>query len=279
MNVTERESIILNTAWQVIDSMVNPSMFEGFREDAPTTIRPETRKHSVLFVILLRDFLSEVRASGKKAVPLGLLKPPDNARPTDRTFIFHLRQVCKDPSLGPNVELLQERTEAFADWLEGSFEAEGVNLAEIGVVCDLRVERYEYLQICGDIAKHSLPRLSIIARRIRNLLGEAGHTITEEESFRAIPSFFDRFFNDSFEYSTSRIAEFLNEIRWAIFEYLVPHFEHARHSKGGIDYDYHVPREIEEPVARAMYRDLMNRVRAKPWIPRFVVDPYLKKRH
>ena len=279
MNVTERESIILNTAWQVIDTMVNRYMFVGFREDQPTTLLPDTRQHALLFVILLRDFLSEVRAFGKDPVPFGLCRPPPNARPTERTFIFHLRQICLRPSLGTTVEPLRERTEAFADWLEGSFEAQGVNLGEIDLVCDLRVERFKYLQMCGDIAKHSLPRLSVNANHLRNLLARAGHPITEQQSYLAIPSFFDWFFNDCFMYSASRIAEFLNDIRWAIFEYLVPEFQRAWYPIDDIAYGYHIPPEIEEPVAHAMYWNLMNRVRGKPWIPRFVVTEYLKRRH
>ena len=279
MNDIERESIILNTAWQVIDAMVNRSMFVGFRENGPTTLLPETREHAMLFVVLLRDFLSEIRAFGKEPLPFGLCKPPAHARPTDHTFIFHLRLVCQNPILGTEVDSLREKIEAFGDWLEGAFVAQDVGLAEIDLVCDLRVERYKYLQMCGDIAKHSLPRLSVNARHLRNILAEAGHEVTEEQSYLAIPSFFDWFFDDSFMYSASRIAEFLNEIRWAIYEYLVPEFQRAWYRVDEIAYGYHVPQRIEEPVARAMYWDLMNRVRMKPWISRFSVDPYLKLRH
>ena len=279
MNVTEREAIILNTTWQVIDDMVNRAMFVGIRDDQPTTLLPETRAHALLFVILLRDFLSEARSIGRASVPFGLSTPAPNARPTERTFIFHLREVCHQPSLGTQIEPLREQVEAFAQWLEGSFEAQGVNLSEIDLICDLRVERYKYLQMCGDIAKHSLPRLSVNARYLRKLLERAGHAITEEQSYLAIPNFFDWFFNDCFMYSASRIAEFLNEIRWAIFEYLKPEFQRAWYPTDDIAYGYRIPSEIEEPVAHAMYWDLMNRVLHKPWIPRFVVTEDLKRRH
>lgn len=280
MNVTERESIILNTAWQVIDAMVNRSMFVGFRDDRPTTLLPRTREHGLLFVILLRDFLSEVGTFRKgDAEPFGLCRPPKNARPTDRTFIFHLKQVCQRPSLGTDVKRLRDQTDAFGDWLEGSFEAQDVNLADIDLVCDLRIERYRYIQMCGDIAKHGLPRLSVNANHLRKLLARAGHPITEEQSYLAIPSFFEWFFDDCFMYSISRIAEFLNEIRWATFEYLLPEFQRAWYQIDDGSYGYYVPQDIEEPVARAMYWDLMNRVRLRPWISRFVVTKYLKMRH
>ena len=279
MNATEREAIILNTAWQAIDTMVNRSMFVGFDDDQPTGLLPKAREHALLFVILLRDFLSEEHSSRQAPVPFGLSKPPRNAGPIERTFILHLRQVHEQPSLGTKIEPLREQTEAFADWLEGSFEEQGVNLCEIDLVCDLRVERYKYLQMCGDIAKHSLPRLSVNARYLRKLLNGAGHEITEEQSYLAIPSFFNWLFDDCFMYSASRIAEFLNEIRWAIFEYLKLEFQRAWYPIDDIACGYHVPPEIKEPAAHAMYWDLMNRVRGKPWIPRFVVSEYLKRRH
>ena len=46
-----------------------------------------------------------------------------------------------------------------------------------------------------------------------------------------------------------------------------------------LSYRYHVPGNCTEPVARSMYWDLMNRVRAKPWIQRFSVDAVLSLRY
>ena len=71
----------------------------------------------------------------------------------------------------------------------------------------------------------------------------ARHTVTEEQSYLAIPGFFD----DCFMYIASRIAEFLNDIRWAVFEYLVPEFQRAWYPMDDIRYGYHAPREIDEP--------------------------------
>lgn len=220
--------------------MVNRSVFVGLQTDKPTTLLPQTREHALLFVVLLRDFLSEVRSVGKTPLPMGLCKPPPNSSPSDRTFIFHLRQVCAAPRLGTDPSGLNCTVEQFARWLEGSFDAKGVNLANIDLVCDLRVERYRYIQMCGDIAKHSLPRLSVNARHLRNLLRDAGHEITEEQSYLAIPSFFDWFFDDCFMYSLSRITEFLNEIRWAIFDYLEPEHQRAWRQIDDVAYEYDI---------------------------------------
>ena len=42
-------------------------------------------------------------------------------------------------------------------------------------------------------------------------------------------------------------------------------------------YGYYVPADIADPAARAMYWDMMNRVRAKPWVHRFVVSDCFKQ--
>jgi hypothetical protein len=67
-----------------------------------------------------------------------------------------LRQVCVKPQLGADTQALASSVETFADWLEGEFTTEGVNLPSINVVVDLRIARWRYLKMCADIAKHSL---------------------------------------------------------------------------------------------------------------------------
>ena len=101
MNEIERESIILNSAWKMIDDMVNWAMFVKNDRAEPTNFMFKTDQHAQLFIILLRDFLSEVHAFKSASVPLGLKKVPSHARPSDLTFIFHLRQVRDDPGLDP----------------------------------------------------------------------------------------------------------------------------------------------------------------------------------
>jgi hypothetical protein len=138
MNDIERESIILNSAWEMIDGMVNWAMFAKNERTRPTNLTFEAHQHSLLFSILLGDFLSQIQAFKGSPVPLGLKAVPSNARPADRTFLFHLRQVCADPKLGTSTTRLRSEIDAFADWLEGDFIAPGVNLHTINVVADLR---------------------------------------------------------------------------------------------------------------------------------------------
>ncbi len=277
MNSIERESIILNSAWEMIDGMVNWAMFVKSDHTRLTNLMFKTSHHQLLFIILITDSLSEVRAFRGNSVPLGLKPAPPNTQPSNLTFIFHLRQVCSDPILGAGATNLSEHIEAFGSWLEVEFEAAGVNLNAINIVADLQVARYRYIKTCGDIAKHNLARLATNAGHIRKLLKAAGHKVSEEEAYLAVKGFFNWFNDDIFLYHFSQIAEFLNNIRWAMFEYLQPEFQRSWHltEKATPDfpvYGYRVPAEITEPLSRAMYWDLMNHVRAEPWVHRFIIS-------
>lgn len=284
MNEVEQECIILNSVWQMVDDMVNWAMFVKHDRTEPTNMMFETSQHSRLFVILLGDFLSQLRAFKGQPIPLGLRAPPSNARPSDLTFLYYMMQVCANPQFAPQASNLQTCTETFATWLEEEFVASGVNLHAINVVADIRVPRYRYIKICGDIAKHNLARLSTNVAHIRRLLDASGHPVSEQDAYLAVDNFFEWFHADIFIYHSSQIAEFLNNIRWAIFDYLQPEYTRSWHRPAGADLDslryaYYYPPGCDEPLARAMYWNLMNRVRGKPWVHRFVVHESFKQRY
>ena len=284
MNAIEQECIILNSVWAMIDDMVNWAIFVRPELSDFSHLRFESPGHAELFNIRLGDFLSQLRAFKGQPIPFGLNTPPSNTSPTNLTFIFHLRQVVTDPRLGGDAAGLGVATEAFASWLEGDFFAEGVNLADINVVADIRISRQRYLKICGDIAKHHLARLAANAKQVRDLLHASGHPITEQDSYLALPSFYEWFHRDIFIYHSSLIAKFLNDIRWQVYSYLQPEFNHSWHLKdewiGSFQpYGYVYPADCCEPVARAMYWEVMNRVRGRPWITPFEIDDAFKLRY
>jgi len=284
MNDTEREAIILNSAWEMIDGMVNWAIFLKLDSAEPTNLMFKTRESSLLFIILLGDFLSEIRVFKGDPPPLGLKPAPSIVRPSDLTFLFHLRQVCDNPKLGIDTTTLRRTVEDFADWIEGEFTAEGVYLSDIEVVADLRISRIRYLKMCGDIAKHNLARLATNVKHLRSLLEAAGHPVSEQDAYLAVENFFTRFHDDIFNYHQSQIAEFLNNIRWSIHEYLLPEFKRSWYltgkALGNIKvYSYHVPTDIADPLAHAMYWNLMGRSRSGPYLERFIVDELLKRRY
>ena len=284
MNDIEREAIILNSAWTMIDGMVNWAMFVKNDLRESTNLMFKDREHGRMFVILLGDFLSQVQARANQPVPLGLKATPADARPSDRTFLHHLRQVCQAPQLGGDTADLERQVEAFAQWLEEEFTAPDVALPDIDMQTDLRIARYRYLKMCCDIAKHHLGRLSANVRHVRTLLRQAGRDIDEQAAYLAVENFFQWFFEHIFVYHSSQIAEFLNDIRWAIYHYLQPEFERSYHLTDDATpdfpaYSYHVPDAINQPIARAMYWDAMNRFRREPLMPRFVIHEAHKRRY
>ncbi|MCY4003846.1 MAG: hypothetical protein OXF33_09105 [Rhodospirillales bacterium] len=82
MNDIEREAIILNSAWKMIDGMVNWAMFVRTDLREPTNLMFQDDEHARMFVILLGDFLSQVRALGSQAAPFGLRAAPADAHPS-----------------------------------------------------------------------------------------------------------------------------------------------------------------------------------------------------
>lgn len=281
MNDTEREAIILNCAWEMIDGMVNWAIFEKTDSVELSNLWFPSSQHRQLFLILLADFLSQTRGFSGRPIPLGLKEPPSDTTPSNKTFLFHLRQVCTQPVLGPDASGLHTAVEEFASWLEREFVTEGVNLSDIDLVCDIKVSRLQYIKICGDIAKHNLARLEANVKRVRDLLAATGNCITEDQGYLAIPTFNDWFATGIFPYHASHVAELLNNIRWAIYRYLQPEFRRSWHRKPEWSelfplYGYHVPSEIDAPVARSMYWDVMNRSRSGPYVQRFTIPPYAK---
>jgi hypothetical protein len=278
MNSTEQEAIILNAAWEMIDDMVNWAMLVKFEEPL-RTVMFETSQHARLFNILLGDFLSDLKAYKKSPPPFGLRAAPQNARKSDLTFLFYLRQVCAEPQLGNDTCPLRDAVEAFADWLEQEFVAEQVNLGTIDIVADISVQRWRYIKMCGDIGKHNIARLEANARHIRTLLASADKEISEQDSFLAIPDFYEWFHTNIFIAHSAAIADLLNNIRIAVHHYLRTEFARAFvRTDDPFDgmYHYDVPATIQQPVARAMYWDAMNRVRSGLFMRRFAISDHLK---
>lgn len=277
----EQEVIVLNAAWGMIDEMVNHAMFhlpKGGRTD--TNLLHQSDFTLRLFNILLGDFLSPLSVRGKRDLPFGLSKPPENSGTSDFTFLFYLKTVCKTPQLGSNPSSLKEVTEAFSSWLEAKSAVENVWFPSASIEVDLQVERREWIRICGDIAKHSFARLEPNVAKIVRILRDHDKNVEVAKGYELLPEFSDWFHNNILAYHASTIAEFLNNIRLELHAYLKPEFCRSfsrTDAEGG--YKFEVPKEIEQDLPRSMYWELMNRCRIEPLFPKFTVTEYLKKRY
>jgi hypothetical protein len=273
----EREVIVLKAIWELVDEMVNYEMFAKLPRTSDTNLTFKTMTHQRLFNILLVDLLSQPRKW-----PFELPMAPAGASKSRKNILYQLVIVCDDPKLNPSGgDLLRLPLEVFLRWLETECHVEKVWMPSISVEMNIRIKRFEFIKICGNIAKHSFPRLNAVVDEIREILEANGASVDEGQAYLVIPEFYEWFHDNVFSYHSSAIAEFLNNIRWGIFEYLTPEF--ARSFTGEDPslprYSYKIPAGCDKPLTQAIYWDLMNSVRSKPYLPRFEVTQYLKMRY
>lgn len=269
----DREIIVLSAVWDLIESMVHYGHFEKAHRLDEATLMFKSRECSLLFIILLVDFLSLPRGGA-----FGL-KHRSGDGSLAKTYLGNLLDIGAKPHLGGNTSLLSSSTKSFAEWLDGSVTVDKVWLPSIERDGPITVQRMAYLKICGTASKHGFTRLDVIVRRIQQVLAENGTEIDEGQSYLIIPDFQEWFREHVFMASSTMIAFFLNEIRWGIFRYLRTEFERAYqpYMVGGFEpYRFDVPPEITDPLIRSMYWGLMNGVRSEPYFPRFTVQTYLR---
>lgn len=256
---TEEEVILLSSITDLIDSMVNLSILQVLGTSPNAQILFHTATHQRFFNILLVDLLS---TSDKDLV--GHQIP----------YLKALSNLCDHPSFnkGNSVGNLQKATDSFVHWLKHKANVD-VWLPSVSADVELAMPREMLLRICGNISKHSLLRQSGPAKNLCSLLKGSNFPLTLDEAVLALQDFFKRFHTDVFNYHASTIAEFLNEIRWGVYEYLLPEYRRS-YTPVASDpqrYSFSPPTELQADVAKALYWDLMNRIRRKPILERFTV--------
>ena len=273
----EREAIVLNAVLGMIDDMVNHAIFVPLGEDTRSaTLLPTTSTALRQFGTLLRDFLSPVTAKSGKPLPFGLPKPPNGDYATDHTTLFYLRRIAAEPLLGKDVEGLCQSVEAFVRWLEEYASVPKVWLAHISVELDLSIKRIDFIRISGDIGKHNFLRLSGQVRRFQAILAENGIDVDEGEAFLAVPDAWDWFHTHLLAFHAGNIAEFLNNIRYAIRSYVAPVSQKSLRRIDGFRHDFDRPSGITNRFARAQYFELMQSQLRQPNYPQFTVSASFK---
>lgn len=264
---TETETVLLKAVWDLIDEAVNRSMMDILGDSPQCEIRFHTSVHQRYFNIVLVDLLAET----------------DDKAPLPKTsFLKGLTSVAKVPHMAPAraVRTLAAATEDFQQWLDQQVEVEAW-LPSINVQAVLKPARGLFIRMAGNLSKHGFLRTYRVAAQLQSLLERAGTTVSLEEASLALADFYERFHTDILNYHASTLAEFLNNIRWGIYEYLTPAFEKSFRwsSDGPPMYSYVYPEDIKHRYAQQVYWDLMNEVRSPPYIPRFGVHRWVKLRY
>lgn len=263
---TEVEIIVLKAVWELIDSAINYAVLSLGGEDPHSEIRFHTSIHQRFFNIVLVDLLSHTDT--KAPIP-----------PT--SYLKGLRAVAHKPVLVSEAAAssLRAATDDFIGWLEQEVEIDAW-FPSINVEAELKMRREVFLRITGNISKHNFLRAFRVAEELRQIFILSGISVSLEEANMALADFYDRFHTDILNYHSSTIAEFLNNIRWGIYEYLQPEFMRSIvfEEDNPPMYRFTYPQEVVSPFARQIYENLMNDVRAKPYMKRFQVTRFLKMR-
>ena len=264
----EKEVIFLKAVSELIDSMVNFEVLNLLGNDPHSEVRFKTITHQKYFNIILVDFLScsNAKVLGKKL-----------------SYLAASKVICKSPHFNRNnsIKSLSMATKKFVSWLEQKVKV-GIWLPSINTKRTLPIKRIEFIRICGNISKHNFTRLSHVANELIRIFNRSGKKITFDEALLILSDFYERFHHDILNYHGSTIAEFLNNMRWGIFEYLQPEFQKSivydsvTHPP---KYHYTYPVGVNNGFAKNCYWDLMNEVRSKPYFRRFQVNRYLKMRY
>jgi len=120
----------------------------------------------------------------------------------------------------------------------------------------------------GDICKHNYLRSIGVAHDLKAILNESGVSVDINEALLALADFYDRFHTDILNYHASTIAEYLNNIRWGIYEYLQPEFKRSIvwESQNLPKYRYTYPTVLRSEFAKSCCWELMNEVRSEPYM-------------
>jgi hypothetical protein len=263
----EKEVIFLKAVIELVDSMVNREIFDLLGKDPHSEISFKSMTHQQYFNIMLVDFLS---LSDEKVIG------------ERRSYLDAILAICECPHFNDNgsVDNLALTANEFNDWLEQEVQVEtGMPSLQKNQVLSIR--RVEFLKICGDVSKHNFSRLGSTAKKLLKILERNGIPLDVHGTLLVLDDFYERFHTDILNYHGSTIAEFLNNIRWGIHEYLEPEFSRSMVRENGDPprYRYTYPREVTNEFAKRCYWDLMNAIRSGPFLKRFKVIRLLKRRY
>lgn len=267
---TEKEVLILLATLESIDSFVNYEVLDLNHNGLDSEIRFKSATHQKFFNIMFLDFLT-----------LKIFGP-------NEPCIEAVQTVVKSPCFNRanSISDLSLAVEQLLAWLE-----QDVRLIHRGDTrmfwfpsidreIALSIKRKEFIKICGTISKHNRLGLTRQAEIIKKIFERNKVILELTEALLVMEDFYQHFHDDIFNYHSSTIAEFLNNVRLGVHDYLQPEYHHSYVYEGGefLKYRFTYPANVKSAYGKTCYWDLMNKIRAKPYMPKFLVTEWLKKR-
>lgn len=259
----EHELISLKIIVDTLNNMINREVLDLWGEEE-VEIRFQSFTHLKYFNIILLDFLSEIDADliGEK-----------------KSGIEILQDICKKPHFNNNsISSLEKSTKTFYQWISEEITT-WFPLKQKDV--EIKIKRKDFIKICGNISKHHFGRLTRQSAKIIEIFKKNNIDISLQDSIGSLESFNERFQQDILCYLSSYLVEMLNNIRWGIHDYLIPEFENSNKKiiTEKVYYTYSFPKGVVSEIGKSCYWELMNDIRNKPYVNRFVVPEILKKRY
>jgi hypothetical protein len=266
LTAQEAEVLCLESALDGLDELVNNLILRVQGKPSEAQVSFHDSVHQQLFNVLLLDFLKPMS--------------PDLSGAT-LPALDCLGRACDAPLLNPSGgDALRLPLEVLTGWLDTAVSVP-VHLPSIGVDGTISIRRREFIEICGNIGKHNFARLTRVAAKLAAILVRNGILISTDRVILALDDFYERFHTDILNYHGTTIVEMLNDLCWAIHDYLEPVFQFAYTSNPdcAIRYTYKYPEGVRSELTKEWFWSLMNRVRRGPYVPRFKGTGNLKKHY
>ncbi len=270
MNAAEQETIGLCIALEAIDDIVNRSLLDILDSTCPgeATVLFKSRVHQGMFLVRLLDFSKEAGASASSLTGV------------EGSCLNVLREACSTRSfdVGASIGGLSQSVTALQAWLDATSSLK-MWIPTLELNAQVSLPRSQLVFILGNHVKHNLARLTGVSNELAKLLATHGYSVKPEQIALALDDIREHLQENYFVYYGTWLTELINNVRWGIHDYLLPTYSTSftRFPGDDLRYEYRYPPTITDDVARQWYWRLMNHVRGRPHIKRFVGSRELKK--
>lgn len=258
----EEEVIFLKATWDIINSIVNYEIVNISEGDPHFHVYFKSSITMRIFNIILTDFLS----------------PTDREAPVEqKPYLRALKEIIQNPNFNEkdSINFLKTSIISFDNWLNYEAEIE-IYFRSLDIQKKIKIRRIDFIKIFGNLSKHNFLRAIGVSKLLTIILNKNGITVNETEAIIALEDIEGVLSQDIVAYHSSTLIEFLNNIRWGIYEYLSPEYQRSYYHIEDIRYGFRYPEKISSDIAKHSYWDLMNKVGHGPWIKSFKISPFNK---
>ncbi len=263
MYTPSQETIVLLSVSQMIDDMINHHNMSYSHSEHGTHVVFKNAYREKYFLIMMVDLLSCIDGGA-----FGISKNTSHLN-------FLYETALK--SFFSKSQKLASQVQAFRDWLTETVNVP-VWLACLETEADIEVQRSDAIKLCGNSSKHSLTRCAGIIASAVKILNENQIQCSVESSLFILPELYEQLNARLMPAYCQVISEYLITIRWEIHKHLYPTYEASYKSgEDGIQYSYTVPKELDSPLSKEAFWDLMNIIRQSPHVEPFTVSAWCHK--